>query len=226
MHFFLLFLVITLESLWLVEIPFALNGVSLSYSITVHSGYLSHSQRKIAVRHRLKAVLHILQLLTKCPLGSESTRSIRSRLECCWSRLMLYWRRLGHYSKFEIKCRPVLESTRLNLESTRQLSGDDFPFWRRLDLQDSKIILSILLPRVDSNFLGVDSALRAGKTGLLSLNLNYLGVDSDFAGVDSALRHRNTDLLSLELNCLGVDSDFAGVDSALRHEIPVFCLWS
>ncbi len=131
MHFFLLSLVFTLARLWQVEIPFALNGVSLLMSITIYSGYLSNPHRKIAVRHTFRAVLYSLQFLTQCPLGSESTRSIWSRLGCCWSRLMLYGRRLAHCSKFEIKCYPVMESTRPNLESTRQCpemtrpSGDD-----------------------------------------------------------------------------------------------------
>ncbi len=108
-----------------------MNGVSYFLSISVQSDYLSNPHRKLAVRLTFRAVLHNLQLLTQCPLGSESTRSIWSRLGCCWSRLMLYWRRLAHCSGFELKCCPVLESTRPTLESTRQClemtrpSGDD-----------------------------------------------------------------------------------------------------
>ncbi len=110
---------------------------------------------------------------------------------------MLFWRRLGNCSGFELKCCLDLESTRLNLESTPQCLELTRHFWRRLVLRNPEIFLSSLLTRVDSDILGVDSALRA----------------------------RTPDLLSVDLCRLGVDSNCLGVDSALRDENTVFCLW-
>ncbi len=59
-------------------------------------------------------------------------------------------------------------------------------FWSWLVLRFSEIYVSAFLSRVDSDHLGVDSALRARKTDPLFLELNCLGVDSDHLGVDSA----------------------------------------
>ncbi len=107
-----------------------------------------------------------------------------------------------------------------NLESTRQYPEMTRHFWRWLVLRFSEIYVSAFLSRVDSDHLGVDSALRARKTDPLSLELNCLGVDSDYLGVDSALRPTLFDFqpfspLSSELTlaCLGVDSPNVGVNS-------------
>ncbi len=59
--------------------------------------------------------------------------------------LVSSWSRLG----------PKLESTRQHLEMTRALRG-------RLVLRVPEIYLSVFLPRVDSSFLGVDSAVLRG----------------------------------------------------------------
>ncbi len=90
---------------------------------------------------------------------------------------MLYWRRLAHSSGFELKCRPNLESTRSNPGVDSPRSGDDSAFWRRLVLRIPEIYFSAFLSRVDSDPLGVGSALRAPKTDPLSVDLSCLGVD-------------------------------------------------
>ncbi len=137
---------------------------------------------------------------------------------------MLFWRRLGNCSGFELKCSLALESTRLNLESTRQCLELTWHFWRRLVPRNPGISLSSLLTRVDSDILEVDSPIRARNPDLLSADLCRLGIDSNCLGVDSALSIRKTVFCLLGLRCLGVDSNYLGVDSPLRDENTVFCL--
>ncbi len=138
---------------------------------------------------------------------------------------MLFWRRLGNCSRFELKCCLDLESTRLNLESTPQCPELTWHFWRRLVPRNPEMYFSSLLTRVDSEILGVDSALRPKNPDLLSVDLCRLGVDSNCLGVDSALSIRKTVFCLLGSRCLGVDSNCLGVDSPLRDENTVFCLW-
>ncbi len=104
---------------------------------------------------------------------------------------MLYWRRLGNCSGFELKCCPDLESTRTKPGVDSPMSGVDSVLLETARSQGSRDLSFGFTPSSRLGFSWSRLGSQSLNTGLLSLELNCLGVDSDFAGVDSALRHRS-----------------------------------
>ncbi len=139
---------------------------------------------------------------------------------------MLFWRRLGNCSKFELKCCLDWESTRLIPESTPQSLELTWHFWSRLIPRNPRMHSSTWLTRVDSWILGVDSVLRARTPDLLSFGLSSLGVDSNCSGVDSALSFRNTSFyhfgLALPWSRLELSGSRLG---SQRQQIDLLSFW-